>query len=69
MNEAKEKAKELVEKYVNLLPLGNNLYKIAKLCAKIVVEEIIDAIDWHEFEVPNKEIEHWEQVKKEICDL
>ena len=38
-------------------------------CAKITVNEIIDAIDWHEFEAPNKQIEYWNEVLKEIDNL
>jgi hypothetical protein len=40
-----------------------------KQCALIAVDEIIDAIDWHEFETPNKEINYWLDVRKEINNL
>jgi hypothetical protein len=63
---AKEKAIELVSQYINLLPLGNNVYKIAKRCALICIDEILLAIDWHEFEAPNKEYEYLAEVIKEI---
>lgn len=35
-------------------------------CAKLCVDEIINAIDWHDYEVPNKDIEYWQKVKKAI---
>ncbi len=38
----------------------------SKQCALICVDEIIEAIDWHEFETPNTEFEYWNEVKKEI---
>ncbi len=37
-----------------------------KQCALISVNEIIDAIDWHEYETPNKELNYWLDVRKEI---
>jgi hypothetical protein len=38
-------------------------------CAMVCVDEIIDAIDWHEFEVPNERLNYWQQVKEEIKNL
>ena len=38
-------------------------------CAMVCVDEIIDAIDWHEFEVPNERLNYWQQVKEEIKQL
>ena len=38
-------------------------------CAMVCVDEIIDAIDWHEFEVPNERLNYWQQVKEEIKKL
>jgi len=69
----KEKAIELYNKFLN--PSGDTyLYGIlehesAKECALIAVDEILEAINWHEFETPNKEIEYWEKVKQEIENL
>jgi hypothetical protein len=71
----KEKAKDLVNSFYQ--PLGylkcgvNNtiMWEHAKQCALIAVDEIINAIDWHEFEVPNKEIVYWHKVKIEINKL
>jgi hypothetical protein len=34
-----------------------------------VIHHIVSALDWHEFEVPNKEYEYWKEVKKEIENL
>ena len=42
---------------------------ITKQCALIVVDEILEAIDWHNFEVPNDEIWYWQEVKQEIEKL
>ena len=68
----KEKAKELVDKF--LYANKGHFYQdspledleAAKECALVAVDEIIDAIFWHEFEVPNKEVKFWFEVKKEI---
>ena len=38
----------------------------AKECAKRTIDEIIDAIDWHKFEVPNEQLHYWQEVKKEL---
>jgi len=38
-------------------------------CALILVNEIIDAIDWHEYETPNKELNYWLDVRKELEKL
>ena len=43
--------------------------QLAKQCALIAVDEILEAIDWHAYEAPNKEIFFWEQVKTEIEKL
>ena len=77
MNDAKEKAKELIEKFFSVnddkkSKLGCNPFidkDYAKQCALICVDEIIDAIDWHEFETPNNKIEYWQEVKEEIKKL
>jgi hypothetical protein len=41
----------------------------AKQCALIAVDEILEAIDWHEFEYPNEHFEYWHEVKDEINKL
>jgi hypothetical protein len=38
----------------------------AKNCALVVVDEIMDVIDWHEFETPKEELHYWNKVKEEI---
>jgi hypothetical protein len=38
----------------------------AKRCALMAVDEVIMAIDWHKFEVPNKEFDFWLNVKSEL---
>ena len=63
----KEKAINLIRKFNtndNFDFLGG--VKRAKQCALLAVDEIIIAIDLHEFETPNKEIEYWQEVKQEI---
>lgn len=64
---AKEKAQELVSKYYNMdLEM---LLMQAKQCALIAVDEILNSIDWHEFETPNEQINFWNSVKTEINAL
>jgi hypothetical protein len=63
---AKEKAKELVKMFSKK---SNNLkqrtdWNYDKQCALIAVDEILDAIDWHEFETPNKQLEYWQEAKQ-----
>jgi len=62
-----EKAQELVDKFN--YESKHYLMLDAKQCALIAVDEIIGAIDWHEFETPNKELTYWQQVKHEINNL
>jgi hypothetical protein len=61
----KEKAEELVDKFIQTN--GNAFF--AKECALIAFDEIIDAIDWHEYEVPNDQLKFWFEVKQEIEKL
>ena len=70
MTTPKEKAEELVLKY---LRIDNNTKEwfnrhIAKQCALIAVDEIIKAIDFDWMEIQNLESEHryWDNVKQEI---
>ena len=70
----KEKAEELFTNYRFLLsipnaPLGESKDNIAKQCALIAVDEILDAIviiNDYDFEPLN---EYWNQVKNEINNL
>ena len=64
----KEKAIELYDKFI--FPCWEcDEFDRAKQCALIAVDEIVNAIDWHKFETPNKELEYWRQVKQEIEKL
>jgi hypothetical protein len=69
----KEKAEELIDKFIKVEGFDYDCEYIhktmAKECALIAVDEIDKAIGWHPFEVPNKEIEYWQQVKQEIEKL
>ena len=57
----KEKARELIQTFSDASTL--------KQCATIAVNEIIQAIDWHDYETPNKELNYWLDVRKEIQKL
>lgn len=59
----KEKAQEILERMSKPVHIGLGT---ARFCALIAVDEIIKAVDWHEFETPNEEIEFWQEVKKEL---
>jgi hypothetical protein len=50
---------------------GNEILctSIAIKNALVAVNEIIQAIDWHEYETPNKELNYWLEVRKEIKNL
>lgn len=61
----KEKAEELIDKFTQTN--GNAFF--AKECALIAVDEIIDAIDWHEYEVPNDQLKFWFEVKAAIENM
>lgn len=66
-----EKALKLYDIYMDEM-IEKEAYFVesaAKQCALLAVDEIISAIDWHEFETPNKEIEYWQEVKTEIEKL
>jgi hypothetical protein len=72
MSNPKEKANELVKKYVEFKIDGQHRIfgiELSKQCALIAVNEIIEAIDWHEYETPNKQINYWLDVRKEISNL
>jgi len=56
-----EYAIDLVTKYFTILPDNVSMIDIVK-CAIIDVENTIAAIDWHEFETPNKELEYYNEV-------
>jgi hypothetical protein len=62
----KDKAKELVDKFT---VVGLQQRNEGIQCALIAVDEICEAINWHEFEVPNEEFNYWNRVKLEIENL
>lgn len=65
-----EKAKELIEKYVNLLPLGNNIYKIAKQCAIIDVNDMIEQNGEMYLSLNGKKVkEYYEKKKSYLFEL
>lgn len=70
---SQEKAIELFNKfYIEVLDRDgtSSMHRVeAKQCALIAVDEIIDAIDWHEYEVPNDQLKFWFEVKREIEKL
>ena len=70
MIDPKEKAAELVNKFVQYTPAEEGIeYPFAKQCALIAVKEIKEAIDWHEYKFPGflyEEYNYWEQVEQEI---
>lgn len=65
-NLAKTKAISLVKKfYVDaIIP-----FETSKNCALILVNEILEEIDWHITDVPHNEISYWQEVKQEIQKL
>jgi hypothetical protein len=73
---AKEKARELVNKYnslqVNFFGDQAPSYGYAKRCALIAVEEILDSYTNEKsngFIISDKIILYWEEVKQEIINL
>lgn len=62
----KEKAEQLVAKFDGV---GLQMRNEAIACALIAVDEIMKAIDWHEFETPNEVFNYWNRVKLEIQRL
>ena len=59
----KEKAKELVNKYLDNIPFADNSIERAKQCALISVDELIQN------SFPGVIKCHWEEVKHEINQL
>jgi len=64
----KEEAEELVSRMHNCGGYGFEI-EYAIDCALIAVDMIEQAIDWHEFETPNKEIEYWKEVENELLKM
>ena len=61
----KEKAVAFVQAFIDegFLPAA------ARIAALIAVDEILKAIDWHNYEFPNNEYQFWIEVKQEIENL
>ena len=64
----KEKAKELIEKY-QFVEIANytSMFEV-KECALIAVDEIIDALDFNQWQNANQ-INYWQEIKQEIEKL
>jgi hypothetical protein len=68
----KEKAKELYHKFQVYEVNGLKIMKYGpevKVFTLIAIDEICEAINWHEFETPNEQWNYWQQVKQEIENL
>lgn len=63
---SKDKAEELMKQFDFVYIQNYTSNFEVKQCALICVEEIIKAIDWHDFETPNKELNFWEEVRDEL---
>ena len=68
----KEKAKELIKKFAMYLRANlmhdEDADEDAKECALIAVYEIIDALDFNQWQNA-KQIDYWQEVKQEIEKL
>ena len=62
-----EKAAQLVVD--NQLKVKSLDYKEAVQCAKITVDEIIEAIDWYEYKISKDQLEYWSEVKQTLEKL
>jgi hypothetical protein len=63
-----DKAQQLIFAFEAFTDRDNEL-EFAKQCALIAVDEIMNAIDWHDYDSPNEEWGYWEEVKQEIEKL
>jgi hypothetical protein len=69
---SKEQANELVNKYSELLSIHifNGVFDIAKHCALIAVDEILEVIIFNKYDDKYwYEEEYWNEVKQEIEKL
>jgi hypothetical protein len=66
-----EKAKELFYKMFKVKSTSGYpmCFDTAKQCALIAVNEILDSINWHNFDYPNDEVIFWNEVLTEIEKL
>jgi predicted SPOUT superfamily RNA methylase MTH1 len=65
---AKDKAKELVDKYWNYSP-GTLFFEDAKECALIAVDEMINYLLDSDWALINNKAKYWQEVKQEIQNL
>lgn len=63
----REKAAQLVVDYQ--LKIKSLDYKEAVACAIVTVDEIIEAIDWYEYDISKEQLEYWSEVIKEIENI
>lgn len=68
---SKEKAKELVDKYILLVPehFGGMDLELAKQCALICVDECLKIERKKDMDFSKRNIEYWQEVKQEIEKL
>ena len=73
----KEKAEELVNRFAKLPEEGSLMwylsFEIAKKCALIAVDEILNGYEFDSLDIENKRImdniNYWDKVKQEINNL
>jgi len=66
---AKEKAKELFDKYVELSGIFVGDYESEKEMCLIAVDEILKYIGEDDFIYPSPQFGYWQEVKQEILKL
>jgi hypothetical protein len=73
MNNPKEKAKELVDKYSTYVVMWSGGIEVAtqnvKQCALIAVDEILNTIEYSSQADELSKVSYWEEVKNEINKL
>jgi hypothetical protein len=72
MNTPKQKAEELVNKYMNIGQVKMSDYSriyqpTAKVCALIAVDEVLDYLN--KIMIPNPFGQYWDEVRKEVENL
>ena len=66
---AKEKAEELIHKYILNTPVGFH-FDDAKKCALIAVDEILEVIIFNKYDDKYwEEEEYWQEIKQELEKL
>ena len=64
----KQKAINLFNNYVKLLPIGSNVER-AKQCTLIAVDEILEILDKMDWTFTDKKADYFREVKQEINNL